>query len=223
MKYHSIHHRALILALGMALLASGPLAAGPGRGCGANGHGKGQGACGTIEKTAVSSLSDAEIQTLQLMHEEEKLAHEVYVHLHGLYKDRPFANISEAESRHMGALAALLEAYGLEDKAATEPGKFNHPELQVLYDRLVSLGNGSRAEAFAVGVLIEETDIADLDAAIASTGNPDLVEVYTRLRDGSYRHLKAFKSGLNRVSADPESVYREAAKAAGIAQLDAAS
>ena len=161
----------------------------------------------------VSKLSADEAASLQFMREEEKLAYDVYSHLFAIHKDRPFANISSAESRHTNAIIGLMQTYGVEDSGASQKGRFNHPELQALYDRLIALGESSREMAFMVGIIIEETDIADLDESIRNTRNPDLIRVYENLRAGSYRHLDAFTSGLKRLSDDPETVRQRAMRA----------
>ena len=158
----------------------------------------------------VSELSEEEAATLQFMLEEEKLAYDVYNHLYSVHKDRPFSNISSAEKRHQSAIRGLMKSYGITSQDNAMPGKFNDPELQSLYDNLIQLGESSREMAFMVGVIIEETDIADLDDSIKATSNANLIRVYENLRDGSYRHLNAFESGLKRLSKDPESARRKA-------------
>ncbi len=161
-------------------------------------------------------LSPEEAASLHLMREEEKLAHDVYTHLHARYGDRPFSNISQAERRHMDAVLWLMEANGIEDQGNPEPGQFSDTELQTLYAKLIDLGNQSRAHAFVVGVIIEEIDIADLDAALTATANEDLVNVFSNLRAGSRRHLQAFQRGLQRLSDDPQTLLKEAKADLGI-------
>ncbi len=46
-----------------------------------------------------------------------------------------------------------------------------------------------------MGVLIEQTDIADLQARLAQTDNADIQLVYNNLLNGSYNHLSAFTGG----------------------------
>lgn len=147
------------------------------------------------------------------MREEEKLAYDVYSHLFTIHKDRPFSNISSAESRHTNAILGLMQTYGVKDPGSSQQGKFHNPELQALHDTLITLGESSREMAFMVGVIIEETDIADLDASISNTSNPDLIRVYENLRAGSYRHLNAFRSGLERLSDNPEALRQKAMRA----------
>ncbi|QXO95342.1 DUF2202 domain-containing protein [Methanospirillum purgamenti] len=75
--------------------------------------------------------------------------------------------------------------------------KRKNPEIQALADALAEQGAQSLTDALKAGVAIEETDIADLDKAIANTTRPDIIQVYTNLRNGSENHLSAFTSQLS--------------------------
>lgn len=162
-----------------------------------------------VSANTSSGLSSEEASSLQLMREEEKLAYDVYCHLYDRYKDRPFSNISSAEQRHTNAIIWLMENYNVEDKGNSNPGKFNDPKLQALYDHLIELGETSREMAFVVGIIVEETDIADLNESLEATSNHDLTRVFENLRAGSYRHLNAFQSNLKHVSKDPDAAYKK--------------
>lgn len=151
-----------------------------------------------------SSLDGDELAWLQQMREEEKLAYDVYSHLYGLYKDQPFANISSAEQRHINAVLWLMNEFKVADKGNPAAGHFNDPNLQALHDKLLEIGSTSREMAFAVGIIVEKLDIADLDKSISATDNQDLIRVYENLRAASYRHLNAYQRGLRRVSESPE-------------------
>lgn len=163
-----------------------------------------------ISANTSSELSSEESTSLQLMREEEKLAYDVYCQMYNLYKDRPFSNISSAEQRHTNAVLGLMKNYKVEDEGNSKPGKFNDQKLQTLYDHLIELGKTSREMAFVVGVIVEETDIADLDASLKATTKSDLTQVFENLRSGSYRHLNAFQSNLKHVSSDPDAAYKMA-------------
>ena len=75
-------------------------------------------------------------------------------------------------------------------------GEFTNPDLQQLYDDLIQQGSISRAEALKVGVIIEKTDIDDLNEAIATAEHNDIKTVYRNLLQGSLNHLDAFESSL---------------------------
>jgi hypothetical protein len=127
------------------------------------------------------------------MREEEKLAHDVYAALYAQWGRPIFNNISRAEAQHSAAVAAVLARYGVDDPAATlPPGVFANPALQALYDELMAQGSVSAAAALQVGILIEETDIADLEAEMAQTQQPELLTLYGNLLRGSQNHLTAF-------------------------------
>lgn len=142
------------------------------------------------------TLSEEESAALLFMREEEKLAHDVYVTLYDQWGLRVFSNIAASEQKHTDAVAALLDAYGLEDPTiGNGVGEFTDPAFQALYDELVAQGSISAAEALKVGVAIEELDIADLEQRIAETDNADIQLLYSNLLAGSENHLRAFSGG----------------------------
>jgi hypothetical protein len=144
-----------------------------------------------------AALTDQEQYWLTYLREEEKLARDVYLELYDLWKVPIFKNIPKSEQRHMNAIKPLLDRYGIPDPATGhERGEFVDPKLKALYDKLVGQGKVSRTEAFKVGVSIEETDIADLKAGMASTTRKDIRNVYSHLLQASHNHLKAFRSHL---------------------------
>lgn len=146
----------------------------------------------SVFTTAVEDLTQADIDGLMLMREEEKLAHDVYVYFFDLYSQSIFDRIASSESKHAAAVLRLLNYFELEDPTIDEAGVFANQELQSLYNDLISLGEESIEAAFSVGALIEETDIEDLETLISGTENADLITVYGKLLGGSYTHLKAF-------------------------------
>ena len=146
-----------------------------------------------------AGLTDAEKYWLTYLREEEKLARDVYLYLYDIWGSRIFKNISMSEQTHLDAIKTLLERYGIEDPAADKgPGVFANQDLQSLYNELIKDGSVSLVDALEVGVFIEETDIDDLNAGIASTTHKDLKTVYSNLLQGSFSHLEAFKSNLAR-------------------------
>jgi hypothetical protein len=137
-------------------------------------------------------VSAAEAAALSFMREEEKLAHDVYLKLYELWGKRNFLNIANSEQTHTEAVLALLERYGLDDPAYAEAGRFSNPDLQALYDQMIERGSQSLEEALRVGILIEETDINDLQARLAQVDNADIQQVFNNLLLGSRNHLQAF-------------------------------
>ena len=140
-------------------------------------------------------LTSEEEAGLLFMREEEKLARDVYRVLYEKWELGVFDNIAQSEQRHMDAVLYLIGKYNLADPAL-DPGIFQNEELQALYDDLVDKGLKSIVDAIEVGVIIEETDIADIVALLDQTDKNDIIRVYTNLLDGSHNHLDAFNSHL---------------------------
>jgi hypothetical protein len=88
-------------------------------------------------------------------------------------------------------LAGILWALGRINAPVTP-----NPDLQALYDSLIAQGSVSEQAAMEVGVVIEETDIADIDVMISETTESDVLAVLDSLRSGSVNHLAAFQRQL---------------------------
>lgn len=149
-----------------------------------------------LAPAASGDLSAAEAAALAYMREEEKLAHDVYLALAEKWGLPVFQNIAASEQTHGAAVKALLDRYGVQDPASSQPGIFSDPGLQKLYNDLIAQSGKSLADALKAAALIEETDIADLEKRLALTDNADIQQVFTSLKNGSYNHLRAFTSTL---------------------------
>lgn len=151
------------------------------------------------QTVAAGALSEEEIAGLAFMREEEKVARDVYLTLYDVWGSQVFSNIARAEQTHMGAVAVLLDRYGIADPVADKAiGEFTNPDLRALYDELADLGSQSLADALTVGALIEETDIADLIEELAAVEHSDIQRVYENLENGSENHLRAYVTTLQR-------------------------
>jgi hypothetical protein len=149
------------------------------------------------EVAAQGPLEEREAAGLIELREEEKLAHDVYVVLAAKWQVPIFTNISQAESRHMNAVASLLKVYQLDDPVADrEEGEFSNPRFTALYQELVQAGSGSLAEAYKVGARIEELDISDLRKVTVESTQPLVKQVFGNLQRASRNHLRAFASQL---------------------------
>lgn len=182
--HHKHLNRALLVSalVGMLLLALAPLAS---------------------AAVPPAGLNPREISDLQFMREEEKLARDVYQTLYTAWRLPVFTNIASSEQTHMDSILTLLDRYDIDDPAAGNGvGEFTNPDLQALYDQLVSQGRQSLVEALRVGTAIEEIDIRDLDEAIAATTHADIRRVYQSLKRGSENHLRAFVRTLERETGD---------------------
>jgi len=160
---------------------------------GANGNGGGQGQVSGVDIASIpaSDLSAEEAADLLFMREEEKLARDVYNQMFALWGTPSFQNIASSEQNHMDQIKLLMDRYALTDPAQA-PGQFTDANLQALYNQLIAQGSVSVEEALKVGALVEQTDIADLQARLAKTDNADVQLVYNNLMNASYNHLAAF-------------------------------
>lgn len=150
--------------------------------------------------TAQASNSVDTAKDLTYIIEEEKLAHDVYQAMFDKWGSRIFGNIKNSETSHQGMVLAVMESRGLADPRTDTLGRFTNPDLQALYDKLVAQGNQSQAEAYKVGNIIEEVDIADLKRMIAALdpADSDIKDVYENLLHGSENHLRAFSRQVAR-------------------------
>ncbi len=154
---------------------------------------------GALQPATVTELTPEEADGLLYMREEEKLAYDVYVTLYEQWGLAIFDNIAKAEATHTASVKTLLDRYGLEDPVGDNTiGVFEDEHLQALYDQLVAQGSASLASALEVGAAIEEIDILDLQKDLALTDKADIQRVYQNLLNGSYNHLRAFVSTLER-------------------------
>ncbi len=142
--------------------------------------------------TETESLSQKEIDHLQFLKEEEKLARDVYLFSYDLYGHNIFNNISKSEQIHMNSVTVILEKYDIKDLSVDERGEFTNHELQKLYDDLTDLSKQSLADAFIAGATIEDLDINDLDSFIRDTDYLDIEDMYNKLNCGSANHLRAY-------------------------------
>lgn len=150
-----------------------------------------------MNATSDIELSTAEIETLLFNIEEEKLAGDVYEALADIYDLRIFDRIAASEDRHLDALLDQADRLGIDTSTLPEEdGVFADPELQDLYDDLITWGSVSLTDALEVGVYIETMDLESLESSIELTTDATLDDVYASLLSGSVSHLAAFTSAL---------------------------
>jgi len=152
-----------------------------------------------ISDIPLSELTETQRDGLLFMIEEEKVARDVYAYLYDVWGSRVFRNIRRAEQRHMDAIENLIDRYSLDVPSTLDNrGEFDNEELQSLYNTLIEKGKVSLIDALEVGVMVEETDITDLED-ILTIGVPEDFEItYQNLLKGSYNHLNAFNQQLAR-------------------------
>jgi hypothetical protein len=126
-------------------------------------------------------LTPSEVADLLAALDDEFKARATYEQVLADFGDvRPFANIVEAEQRHIDALVVLFARYGLEVPADPWPGQVTR--------------YGSIAEACAAGVEAEIENAALYDRLLAGTTRVDVLETYRNLQRASQEnHLPAFR------------------------------
>jgi len=145
--------------------------------------------------TKTSSAAETEALLLYLI-EEEKLAHDVYQAMYDMWGARVFGNILKSEETHQGQVLTLLASRNIDDPRSATAGVFVNKDLQALYNDLVALGSKSAADAYEVGVMIEELDIKDISAQLATATDTDVILTLEKLRSASENHLRAFNNQL---------------------------
>lgn len=138
------------------------------------------------------TVTESEAAGLLFMREEEKMARDVYASFYAKYKSPVFGNITKSENAHMLAVLRLITAFKITDNSTNNPGEYTNTHIKDLYQQLITMGNISLTDALKVGVLIEQTDISDLDKALVAVQNTSVKTVYTNIKAGSNAHLKAF-------------------------------
>jgi hypothetical protein len=146
--------------------------------------------------TVKTPLTAEEVATLQLIREEEKLAHDVYADLFPYCQNKVFKAIAKQEAAHFKTIGKMLKLYGVPDPAVNMPGKFSTPELEAVYANYLARGMVSCVEAYKVGVDIEMQDIADLGNATDETDRTPLEQHYRHLLIGAENHLRMFQLRL---------------------------
>lgn len=150
-----------------------------------------------ITSLPTEPLNSAELTSLSVMREEEKLARDVYITLYNKWGVNIFTNISHSEQTHMDAILMLLSKYSLTDPVGNNAvGVFNNVTLQNLYNQLVAQGNTSVLDAYKVGATIEDLDIFDLKNALLNNDNQDIKLVYDMLTKGSRNHMRSFYKNI---------------------------
>lgn len=132
-------------------------------------------------------LPQTSVLALQLLLEDERRAEALYAAVMAKQGElRPFSNIIEAERRHQGALEALFETHGL----AIPPNPWKSKR---------AIAPDTFRAACEAGAQAEVENVALYDRLMQTVTEPDLLEVFERLRWASQeRHLPAFRRHLGR-------------------------
>ena len=114
----------------------------------------------TPEEAMLKSSGDyteAEIESLMFMVEEEKLAHDVYVKMFELHELKIFDLISQSETRHVQAVSKLIAKTGLDNPIiGNAEGEFENEELQrsLNHRECIAHGLSSRVPNVGLNILV---------------------------------------------------------------------
>lgn len=146
----------------------------------------------------MSELSRREIQALREALDDEYRTVATYDRVIADFGPvRPFANIREAEARHIAALSALFARYGLALPRNPWPGRVG---------RYASVRVACQA-----GVAAEIENARLYERLLAAAGHADIRAVFRRLQQASQlRHLPAFRRCLARRAAGTAEIKRGA-------------
>jgi len=175
---------------------------------------------------SMSILTQDLKDAIAYMGNEERLAYDIYMNLYDYHNENnsiqimQLQNIAQnSEKTHVGIVQTLVQKYdlGADDLSNVETavadnsvafedmprGEYDIPAIQELYDLLYDKGIASKQAALEVGCMVEVVDIDDLDEYIelAEESNAtDVIDAFTILRDGSYKHYWAFDKGLKNMN-----------------------
>ena len=144
------------------------------------------------------ALTNSEKNALLYMYQEEKLAKDIYYEISDMYPSlRTFPHIYHSEIIHEKSVENVLRHYNIPLPVRdNEIGKFRNPELQKLYDELIQKAKKSKVDALEVGIMVEVTDVEDLDKFLNEATSSDVIALFKFLRAGSYNHYNAFNREL---------------------------
>jgi len=145
--------------------------------------------------TQIDELSFEEIDELNFIYDEERLAHDIYSELSDRWELSIFESIAESEKRHFEYLLMIYEKYDL-PVPRNFNGFYNYPELNAMYDLFFEGGAMTLEGSLTLAANFEEYNIADLKIYIHHTQNVDLILVYNSLLEGSKNNLRVIYRNL---------------------------
>ena len=149
--------------------------------------------------TSAASVPDGtRAADLAYSRDEERMARDLYTLFGQTYDAAIFDRIAASEQQHFDTVGTLLTTYAVADPAAGRPaGTYASADVQKLYDQWKAQGLTSVQDAYAAGVALEHTDIADLRKLLARNSDSDVHRVFSHLLAASQHHLAAFTNAVN--------------------------
>jgi hypothetical protein len=121
-------------------------------------------------------LNDTEWADIIKLQEDQKYITDLNTILATQHPEIPvFKNIANASQVYQAADNVILQRYGIPSPEKDAAGMFSSKELQLVIDNDVNTGSNSVRDALFVSARAEDMHIADLEAAISRTDNPDIL------------------------------------------------
>jgi hypothetical protein len=148
--------------------------------------------------SVTAAADDTQTADLAYSRDEERMARDLYTLFGQTYDAAIFDRIAASEQQHFDAVGTLLTTYAVADPATGQPaGSYANADVQKLYDQWKAQGLTSVRDAYAAGVALEQTDIADLQKLLARNSDADVQRVVGHLLAASQHHLAAFTNAVN--------------------------
>ena len=138
----------------------------------------------TTSAAAAVAADNTRALDLAYSRDEERMARDLYTLFGQTYDAAIFDRIAASEQQHFDAVGTLPTTHAVADPATGQPaGTYANTDMQKLYDQWKAQGLTSVQDAYAVGVALEQTDIADLQGILANDPDADVQRVFTRPAD----------------------------------------
>lgn len=143
-------------------------------------------------QTATNLSTDQKNHLINL-HNEERLAHDVYVYLYNKRWIKKFWNILQSEMQHYTLVEDILNTYKIPYDKDTTAWVYSTAWYSELYNTLIQKWSLSSSDAIAVWTQIETMDIADIQKLYPEfQPYSDITTMLQRLEQWSRNHLAAF-------------------------------
>ena len=121
-------------------------------------------------------LNDTEWADIIRLQEDQKYITDLNAVLSTQHPEIPvFKNITNASKVYQAADNVILQRYGIPTPEKDAAGVFSSQNLQLVIDNDINTGSNSIRDALLVSARAEDMHIADLEAAIGRTDNPDIL------------------------------------------------
>lgn len=175
------------------------------------------------ERVGAGDLDFREVTHIVFLREEEKLERDVFTILSSMYPKSPiFGHIDDIEQGHTDVMKYLLDRYRIKDPNDNDnlgvfTGRIYGDHFTASYRYLVGMGSLSELDALYVSAYIEEFDLLDImqcpqaiidlnngidrvdQCGMAYTRNPEILNIYQALIEGSKDDLRAYVGAIEKV------------------------